>query len=216
MNAIRRRDIQAMVAAAAQWGISSLSDDASRCVIFCASMLTRRIPLLLAATLWAVSGVAAQSQTDEMNRALALLPGYHVLAPQERDSDAQAYFHRHFPGGDPSVVRADFSSDGRSGYALLLKSNKSEARMLVVVLCPKSGSCEKAYELDEGAYLGSAYLRPITPGSIIPKTDIPGGGPAAVVRLRATGIRIIYFNKAEVVLYWNAKHKKIEEIVISD
>lgn len=179
-------------------------------------MLTRCIRLLLAASLWTVSGLAAQSQTDEMYRALALLPGYHILTSQERDSDAQAYFHRHFPGGDPSVVHADFSGDGRSDYALLLKNNKSEARMVVVVLCAKGSSCEKAYELDEGAYLGSAYLRPIKPGSIIPKTDIPGGGPAAAVRLRATGIRIIYFNKAEIVLYWNAQHKKIEEITISD
>ena len=189
---------------------------AAWCVIFCASMLTRYIPLLLAATLWTASGLAAQTQTDGTNRALALFPGYHILTPQERDADSQAYFHRHFPGGNPSVVRADFSGDGRSGYALLLESNTSEARMIVVVLCPKSGSCEKAYELDEGAYLGSAYLRPISPGSVIPKTDIAGGGPAAAVRLHATGIRIIYFNKAEIVLYWNAKDKKIEEITVSD
>jgi hypothetical protein len=36
------------------------------------------------------------------------------------------------------------------------------------------------------------------------------------IRLSSTGIEVTYFEKAEVVYYWNTKHKKIETIQIGD
>jgi len=35
---------------------------------------------------------------------------------------------------------------------------------------------------------------------------------ASPVKLKRVGIELTYFGKGKLVLYWNSKHKKIEEV----
>ena len=158
---------------------------------------------------------ATDGQAGDIDTVLKMFPGYHVLTLQERNSDLKAFFAQHFPKSNPSVVRADFDGDGDPDYALLLKNDKSGATKLVVLLCSADSQCKSAYEVDETTYASVVYLRPVSTGSKVSQTEaIPGDTPP--VKLHATGIQVNYFEKGKVVLHWNAKRQKIEEVQTSD
>src|SRR6266852_689292 len=159
---------------------------------------------------------AGEEQKSDVDRILNGFPGYHLLTLQERDSDARAFFTRHFPKANPSVVHADFDGDGHLDYALLLRNDKSQATKLVVRLCSEDGHCRNVYELDVSAYSGSVYLRPVTRGSRVSQTEAIDTNHGAPVILKFSGIRVTYFGKGEVVLYWNKKLKKIEGVQTED
>lgn len=158
------------------------------------------------------TGQQPQSSIDNI---LSSFPGYHLLTLKERDSDAKAYFLQHFPKANPSMVHADFDGDGQLDYALLLRNDKSQVTKLVVLLCPKEVHCRNVYELDVSAYSGSAYLRPVARGSRVSQTESIDTDTAPV-NLKFSGIRVTYFGKGEVVLYWNEKLKKIDGITTED
>jgi hypothetical protein len=156
-----------------------------------------------------------QQQKSGIENIVSSFPGYHLLTLKELDSDAKAFFLKHFPKANPSVVHADFDGDGQLDYALLLRNDKSQVAKLVVLLCPEDGHCRNIYELDVSAYSGSAYLRPVARGSKISQTESidTNTGP---VNLKFSGIRVTYFGKGEVVLCWNEKLKKIDQITTED
>jgi hypothetical protein len=164
---------------------------------------------------------AAVSQTkapkNDLDILLSRYPGRHLLTLQEQDSETRAFILRRFPKDNPSLVHADFDGDGHLDFALLLRHDKSGATKLLVLLCAGDGQCKRVYELDVTAYSDSVYLRPVRMGSTVSQTEaIDTNDHASPVKLRATGIRVTYFGKAEVVLYWNKDHKKIEEIQTED
>jgi len=173
------------------------------------------ILLSVAALVWCVALSPNGEQGTDVERILKRFPGYHLLTLQERDPYLKGFLAQHFPKSNPSVVRADFNGDGRQDYALLLKNDKLGKTMLVVVLCPADGQCKKVYELDETTYAAIVYLRPVAPGSKVSQTEAVDGSTSPV-KLRSTGIRVTYFEKAEVVLYWNPKLRKIEEVQTGD
>lgn len=77
------------------------------------------------------------------------------------------------------------------------------------------GQCRSVYDLDETTYASVAYLRPVSTGSKVSQTEaVPGNTPP--VKLRSTGIQVNYFEKGKVVLHWNAKRQKIEEVQTGD
>ena len=156
-----------------------------------------------------------QQQKGSIDNIVGSFPGYHLPTLKELDYDAKAFFLKHFPKASPSVVHADFDGDGQLDYALLLRNDKSQVTKLVVLLCPEDGHCRNVYELDVSAYSGSVYLRPVPRGSRISQTESidTDTGP---VNLKFSGIRVTYFGKGEVVLYWNAKLKKIDGITTED
>lgn len=156
-----------------------------------------------------------QQPKNSIDKIVSSFPGYHLLTLKELDSDAKAFFLKHFPKANPSVVHADFDGDGHPDYALLLRNDKGQVTKLVVLLCPDDGRCRGVYELDVSAYSGSAYLRPVSRGSRISQTESIDADTNPV-SLNFSGIRVTYFGKGEVVLYWNKKLKKIEEVQTED
>jgi hypothetical protein len=173
------------------------------------------VPIFLIALVWCVSLSGSVDQGTDLKSVLKQFPGYHLLSLQERDPDVKAFLAQHFPKSNPSVVRADFNSDGNPDYALLLKDDKSGATKLVVLLCSADGKCKSSYEVDETTYASAVYLRPVSTGSKVSQTEaIPGN--TLPVKLRAAGIQVNYFEKGKVVLRWNRKRQKIEEVQTSD
>lgn len=156
-----------------------------------------------------------QQRKSSIDNIVSSFPGYHLLTLKELDSDAKTFFLQHFPKATPSVVHADFDGDGQMDYALLLRNDKSQVTKLAVLLCAEDGHCRNVYELDVSAYYGSAYLRPVSRGSKVSQTE-SADTDTAPVNLKFSGIRVTYFGKGEVVLYWNEKLKKIDEIATGD
>jgi hypothetical protein len=136
---------------------------------------------------------AAQEQKSNIATILHNFSGYHLLDLRERDSDTRAYLQKHVTNS-PSVIHADFDGDGFPDYAMLLRSDRSAAK-LVVLLCDAQGQCRSVYELDITGYSDVAYLQPLPLGS-----------------LKAVGIQVVYFEKGRVVLSWDKKLKKIAEV----
>src|SRR5712692_4272415 len=167
------------------------------------------------ALLWCVALPASDGQGTDVNSILKRFPGYHVLTLQERDSDVRAFVVRHFPKDNPSPIRDDFNGDGNPDYAVLLRDDKSGATKLVVLLCSSDNQCKSVYQLDGTAYAGSVYLRPLSMGSKISQTKAVNGDTPPV-KLHSTGIQVTYFEKGKVVLHWNRKLQKIEEVQTGD
>ena len=165
---------------------------------------------------WSILAPASDGQAGGITTILKQFPGYHVLTLQERAPDLRAYVVQHFPKTNPSIVHADFDGDGHEDYAFLLKNNKLGKAILVVVLCPADGQCKSAYKLDVSEGYKLTYIRPVPVGSrvsqteVMPKSDHPPG------RLKSVGIRVTYDEQTEVVLYWNSRLRKIEEVQTSD
>lgn len=160
-----------------------------------------RILASLTALVWCVALSASDGQGTDVDSTLKRFPGYHLLTLQERDPDVKAFVVRHFPKDNPSLVRADFNGDGNPDYAVLLRDDKSGATKLVVLLCSADGQCKSVYELDETAYAGSVYLRPLSMGI----KGVPDGGsqwqhsageaafhwnPGHVLRERQSGVAL--------------------------
>jgi len=168
------------------------------------------------ASVWCVALSASDGQGTSVDSVLKLFPGYHVLTLQERDPNLKAYVVQHFPKANPSVVQADFDGDGQQDYALLLKNDKLGKTILVVALCPADGQCKSVYNLDVSADSSSVYIGPVPVGSRVSQTDAIPTSDHSPGRLKSAGIRMRYYEQAEVVLYWNSKLKKIEEVQTGD
>ena len=161
--------------------------------------------------------LSARAQSADLQKVLSEFPDYHVLRLEERDNETRAFIRLHFPKTNSSVVHADFDGDGHLDYALLLRDNRSGATKLVVLLCSTSPPCRNVYDLDLASDGPIAYVRPVPAGSRVSETGaIDTGDSAPSVKVGSTAIRLTYFEKAAVVLYWNKKHKKIEEVQTED
>ena len=158
--------------------------------------------------------LSATEADSVVARVLQQFPGFHVVTLQERDSDTRAWIAKHFPKSDASVVHADFDGDGHPDLALLLKSDKSAATKLVILLCPPADQCRPAYQLDLGSIEGT-YITSVRAGSKVTETEAEEDA-APPMRLKFTGIRLVYFEKAETVFYWNAERKQFEQIQTGD
>jgi hypothetical protein len=178
--------------------------------------LCRCTLLSVTALVWCVPLSASDGQGTGVDDALKLFPGYHVLTSQERDPSLKAYIAQHFPKANPSVVHADFDGDGEQDYALLLKNDKLGKTILVVVLCPAESPCKSVYNLDVSTDSSSVYIRPVPVGSRVSQTEAIPTSDHSTGRFKSAGIRLRYYEQAEVVLYWNSKLKKIEEVQTGD
>jgi hypothetical protein len=159
-------------------------------------------------------GCLAQPSDDAQIRGiLTHFPGYHLLTLHERESDTRAFLLKHFPGSDSSLVHADFDGDGTLDYALLLRGEKPGSTELVILLCAENRECKSVHESQVGTE--SVYLKPVPAGSKVSETDAPDG-EQATAKLNSPGIRLAYFEKAEVVFYWDRKSKKIVEVETGD
>lgn len=179
--------------------------------------MIRRYRFILIPTvlIWCAVFSPAQSSGSDLDQLLKHFPGYHLLTLQERDRDTRAFFARHFPKANPSLIRADFDGDGNADYAAVIRDDKSPSTKLVVLLCQANRECKTVYQLDETAYRDAVYLRPTHVGSQVSQTDaINNSTPLA--KPAFTGIQVTYFEKGKVVLYWNRKLRKIEEMQTED
>src|SRR5258705_7150681 len=175
-----------------------------------------RTLLVLFSFVWCIALSASDGQGTGVDSVLELFPGYQVLTLQERDPNLKAYVVQHFQKANPSVVHADFDGDGHQDYALLLKNDKLGKTILVVALCPADGQCKSVYNLDVSADASSVYIRPVPIGSRVSQTDAIPTSDHSPGRLKSAGIRLRYYEQAEVVLCWNSKLKKIEEVQTGD
>jgi len=182
--------------------------------------LRTRILLVPVTLVCCVAALGVGGQTSDIDKILSLFPGYHLLALSERTAETKAFIHQHLPKDNPSVVHADFDGDGHPDYAVLLRSNKSGATKLVVLLCSADQNCKSVFDREvttSSSSPGELYLRPVPPGSVVSQTDaIDTKSYPAPERLNSTGIEVNYFGKATVVYYWNRKHKKIEAVQTED
>jgi hypothetical protein len=161
--------------------------------------------------------VVGGERKSDFDSILSGFPGYHLLTLKERDSDTRAFILQHSPKANPSVVHADFDGDGHLDYALLLRNDKSPATKLVVLLCSEDGHCRSVYELDVTGYSDSVYLRPVARGTGVSQTEaIDTTNHSSPAKLKASGVQVTYFEQGKVVLYWNIKLKKIEEVQTAD
>ena len=178
-------------------------------------MRTLRSVLLI--QLATMLSIVAQGQQKDLGRALGLFPGYHLLKLEERDADTRTFLAAHFKKNSPSLVNADFDGDGRPDYALLLKSDNDPKTRMVVVLCPRTGVCKTVYDLDLTGSAGEVYLKHVPAGTQLAQTEAAteGENPRRT-RLSSAGARLVYFEKAEVVLYWDRKLNKIVQVETGD
>jgi len=173
--------------------------------------------VLSAALFCCVGTSAGEDRKRDVDSILSGFPGYHLLTLKERDPDTRAFIVQHFPKANPSVVHADFDGDGHLDYALLLRNDKSPTTKLVVFLCSEGGHCRSVYELDVTGYSESVYLQLVARGTRVSQTDaIDTTNHSSPAKLKASGIQVTYFEQGKVVLYWNRKLKKIEEVQTSD
>ena len=164
-----------------------------------------------------VFGFAAQGETGKFDKLLSPFPGYHIFTLDERDPDTRAILVQHFAKKNPSVIEADFDGDGHLDYALLLKNAKTANTKLVVLLCSSTLPCKSVYDLDLTGSAGEVYLKRIPAGALVSQTEAVDTGENTIpVKLNSAGIRLVYFEKAEVVLYWDTKLGKIQEIQTGD
>ena len=143
-------------------------------------------------------------------------PGFHLLQMSERDADVRTFLLKSFKRSNPSFVHADFDGDGHPDYAMLLKSDHSTAAQLVILLCQNQEQCHRVYKLDITGDSEISYLSRIPVGSKIAETDSAEDNDSHAVKLMTVGVRISYFEKGEVALYWNKQLKKIVEVATGD
>ena len=172
---------------------------------------------LFALTVGFLHPVTAQPRKSDLEQVLQLFPGYHLLKPEEFDEDTRAFLRSHFPKDNPSVISSDFDGNGVLDYAFLLKGEKSSSTKVEVVLCAPNKQCRSVYHLDVSSYAGAVYLRPARIGSHTTRTDaVPATEGTSKGRLSLAGIQVLYFEKGKVLLSWNPKHRRIEEVQTGD
>lgn len=177
-----------------------------------------RIQMILVLSLICLNATAdAKPPNDGLDIVLSGFPGQHILTLSELDPATKTFFLKHFPKGNPGIVRADFDGDGHEDFALLLRDNKSKATKLEILLCLEEGPCKSVYKLDVAPYSDIVYLRPVPMGSIVSQSEaLDKNDHPSPVKLKVTGIELSYFGKGAIVLHWNGKHKKIEETQTED
>jgi hypothetical protein len=143
-------------------------------------------------------------------------PGFHLLRMSERDADVRTFLTTRSQRSNPSLVHADFDGDGHLDYALLLKSDRSAAAELSVLLCENTERCHAVYKIDITGASEIAYLSRIPPSSKIAEMDDAGENDPHAVKLKKVGVSLSYFEKAEIALYWDKKLKKIVEVGVED
>jgi len=141
----------------------------------------------------------AKPVEDELDVVLSHFSSQHMLTLGELDLQTRTFFLKHFPKGNPGIVRADFDGDGHEDFALLLIDNKSKATKLHILLCSGEGQCKSAYELDVAPYTDLVYLRPIAVGSTVSQTEaIDTNDQASPVKLKRVGNRIDILRQRQV------------------
>lgn len=160
--------------------------------------------------------LASYGQTRDIASILNQFPGYHVLRLEDRNPDLKNFLGRHFPKSNGSVVHADFDGDGQQDYALLVRNDELGKAMLLILLCRADGTCKKVYDLDLSAYSSSIYVRSVLVGSRVSETAAVSTSNRAPVKLGWTGVRLTYYEQAQLVLFWNSKLRKIEELQTRD
>lgn len=160
---------------------------------------------------------SASLGNDELTRVMAHFPGYHLLTLQERNPDLRAFLVKNLPQDNGSVVHADFNGDGHLDYAVLIRNNHSGLTKLVVVLCFANEHCRRAYSLDETDYFRELYIAAIPKGKRVSQTEaIDTKHHPRPVTLASPAVEITYFGQAKVVLYWNARKHRMDEIQTED
>jgi|SRR3990172_817255 len=166
-------------------------------------------PLLL------VHCIAASNEPSKMS---SLFPGYHMVGLRELDSATSDFFLKNNLKNNPGTIEADFNGDDYLDYAVLVRRDNSNETKLAIVLCAGSSSCEITYQLDVSDQYDSVYLTAVKRGTILTQAEAIDTKDLLSDRitLEYDGVKLTYFGKAAVVLYWDKKTQKIRTIQTED
>ena len=132
------------------------------------------------------------------------------------DSQTRNYFRNEYKNECPGIVKLDFNGDGRQDYAVLLRNNKSKKTKFVILFCLSDSLFKKVYELDVTNFSNIIYLSLVKKGARVSQTESIETNAPPQTQLKYDGVRLTYFEKAEIVIFWNEKLKKIETIQTAD
>lgn len=162
----------------------------------------------------------AESKKEINNEEMKILnqfPGYHLLGLNDLDSQTRDFFSKKFQNEIPGIVKSDFNGDGYQDYVILLRDNNSKKAKLVISFCFAASPCKILYQLDVKNFYNIVYIRSVKQGALISQTNaIDTNNYPLPVRLKYDGVKLTYLGKAEIVIYWNEKLKKIETIQTAD
>jgi len=145
-------------------------------------------------------------------------PGKHILSLNDLDKETRYYFKSTFPNNNPGIVESDLNGDGNRDYSILLRDNNSSTTKLLIFFCLKNLSLKKMYELDVTSLNDIVFLNIVNKDTFISQTEAIDIKNEHLLskKLIHDGVKLTYFGKAEIVLFWNDKLKKIETIQTSD
>lgn len=134
---------------------------------------------------------------------------------------------------NPGLVEADFNGDKKTDYAVLLQLGKpfdtvsildgkqfkdEKAKVTLVVFMAEGNKKFKTITLvkddDIEAYYPLNLYIEIQPSDTVRESEALEGGKK--IYLDAPGILLVYCERSAVVIYWDKKTKKFDEIWVSD
>jgi len=176
------------------------------------------ITAIVSLTLFSIIIIISVGKIDANNEKYEFVneyPEYHLLSINELSKETKDHFKNISPNNEPGIIKLDFDGDGNKDYAILLRKNDSMSTIFVVLLCDKVSSCKNYYELNVSNYHDIVYLSLAKAGVFISQAEALDTHSSAV-KLKHDGVKLTYFGKAEIVLYWNEKLKIIESIQTAD
>jgi len=184
--------------------------------LYCSFIIVIAIAIAIACCYIAVAESKKVMDNEEI-KTLNQFPGYHLLSLNDLDLQTRDYFRSKYPNENNSIIKSDFNGDGYKDYAILLRKNNSKKTKLIILFCSAVSPCKKFYALDVTNFYDIVYLRSVKSGNLISQTEaIDINNSSSPVRLKHDGIQLTYFGKAEIVIYWNEKLKKIETTQTAD
>jgi len=143
-------------------------------------------------------------------------PDYHILGINELDSTALNYFLKKYHGQEPGILKEDFDNNGHKDIAAILKADNTNTVKFVVFLCLSDTKCVVSYELDISNYYDMVYITIVKKDTIISQVESVDRKIRLQPKITNPGIKLTYFGKGAIVIYWDSKLKKMVSIQISD
>jgi hypothetical protein len=163
---------------------------------------------------WVLVLACNATAVSEQQLIKSKFPRYHILKNSELDKETLQHYQANYGGNQAGIVKTDIDGNGVQDIAVLLKTDGSSSTKFVILLCDASSLCNVTYELDTSPHQ-QIYITRVKAGTLISQTEaIDTAIPS--VKLVHDGIRLTYFEKAEIVFFWDDKLQKINSIQTAD
>jgi len=163
---------------------------------------------------WGVVSACNAAAVSEQQLIISKFPSYHILKNNELDKETFQYYQKNYDGSQAGIVKTDIDGNGVQDIAALLKADGGSSTKFVILLCDASSSCSVTFELDTSPHQ-QIYITRVKAGTLISQTEAIDT-PVPSVKLVHDGIRLTYFEKAEMVFFRDDKLHKISSIQTAD